>query len=103
MVGAYANAVGVHGPGSPETIAIREAHADNAEFLGYADALDRIKLNLRGKGMGDKVPAKECRVCLKAIDPDQMRAFFRIEKYGLHPKVYWVCSWKCLEEHAANA
>lgn len=52
LVAEYSNAVGRYGPSSPEVLRIREAYADNAEFLDYADALDRIKRHLGGKGCG---------------------------------------------------
>jgi len=51
LVSEYSNAVGANGPGSPQALAIREAHADDREFLEYANALDRIKRHLGGKGM----------------------------------------------------
>lgn len=46
----YCNAVGRYGPDSEKVRRIRAAHADNLEFLDYADALDRIKRHLGGSG-----------------------------------------------------
>jgi hypothetical protein len=54
---AYSNAVGRHGPDSEEAKRVRAAHADDAEFQEYADALDRIKRHLGGSGID--YPAKQ--------------------------------------------
>lgn len=56
LVAEYSNAVGRYGPDSNQVRQIRDAHAENKEFLGYADALDRVKRHLGGSGI-DK-PAK---------------------------------------------
>jgi hypothetical protein len=51
LVSEYSNAVGANGPDSPQAKAIREAHADDREFLAYANAVDRIPWQPSGKGM----------------------------------------------------
>jgi hypothetical protein len=51
LVAKYSNAVGRYGPDSDQVRRIRAAHPKNAEFLEYADALDRIKRHLGGSGM----------------------------------------------------
>lgn len=51
LVAAYSNVVGRYGPDSEQVRRIRADHADNGEFLEYADALDRIKRHLGGSGM----------------------------------------------------
>lgn len=50
-VGEYANALGPNGPDSEQTRAVREKHAGLEGFAEYADALDRVKTHLGGKGM----------------------------------------------------
>lgn len=55
LVVTYSNAVGRYGPDSDQVRRIRAEHADNQEFLDYADALDRIKRRLGGKGIDDQV------------------------------------------------
>ena len=55
LVAEYSNAVGRYGPDSEQVRRIRAAHADNAEFLQYADALDRVKRHLGGSGMDKQV------------------------------------------------
>lgn len=52
LVATYADALGRHGPDSPQVRTIRDLNAANAEFLDYADALDRVKRSLGGSGMG---------------------------------------------------
>jgi hypothetical protein len=54
LISVYADAVGRYGPDSDEVHRLRDWHADNAEFLNYADALDRIKRNLGGSGIDDR-------------------------------------------------
>lgn len=51
LVGEYSSAVGRYGPGSQQTTAIRVANSENAEFIELADALDRIKEELGGRGI----------------------------------------------------
>lgn len=58
LVGEYSNAVGRFGPASEQVRQFRVAHADNAELMEYADALDRIKRHLGGSGI-DKTAAKD--------------------------------------------
>ena len=62
LVAEYSDAVGRFGPDSPEVWQIRSLHADNAEFLGYADALDRIKRHLGGSGI------EQAKTVAKRID-----------------------------------
>lgn len=50
LVGEYSDALGRFGPDSAEVQRLREAHADNQEFLEYANALDRVKRHLGGSG-----------------------------------------------------
>lgn len=50
FVDRYFNAVGRHGPGSLEAKAVRATTTD-PKMLEYADALDRVKRQLGGKGM----------------------------------------------------
>ena len=57
LVGKYSNAVGRFGPDSEQVRQFRVAHADNAELMEYADALDRIKRHLGGSGI-DKTETK---------------------------------------------
>lgn len=54
LVGQYSDALGRFGPDSLEVRRLREANADNREFLEYADALDRVKRHLGGSGMDAK-------------------------------------------------
>lgn len=58
LIAEYANAVGRYGPDTDPVRQLRAEHADNAEFLEYADALDRIKRHLGGSGM-DKQARKD--------------------------------------------
>lgn len=51
LVSEYSNAVGANGPGSSEALAIREAHADDREFITYANAVDRLPRCPGGKGL----------------------------------------------------
>ena len=55
LVVSYSNAVGRYGPDSDQVRRLREANADNREFLDYADALDRIKRQLGGSGIDDQI------------------------------------------------
>jgi hypothetical protein len=58
----YADAIARHGVDSAEAQAIRAAHQDDAEFIEYADAFERLRANLRSsvvvEGSGAMVGAK---------------------------------------------
>ena len=45
----YADAISQHGVGSSQAQAVRAAHEDDAEFVEYADAFDRLQANLRAR------------------------------------------------------
>ena len=56
LVAKYSNAVGRYGPDSEQAKQVRADHADDAEFLQYADALDRVKRHLGGSGIDSTSP-----------------------------------------------
>ena len=58
VIREYANAVSKHGVGSAQANAVRKKHADDQEFLAYADALDRLKAALSGSRRGSRSGAK---------------------------------------------
>lgn len=51
QVSRYSNAVGRHGPGSPEAEAVRADYPGDAAFGEFADSLDRLKRRLGGSGV----------------------------------------------------
>lgn len=53
FVDRYFNAVGRYGPGSLEAKSVRGTTTD-PKLLEYADALDKVKRRLGGKGMEPK-------------------------------------------------
>ena len=54
VIREYANAVSKHGVGSSQADAVRARHADDQEFLAYADAFDRLKAALSGSRKGSR-------------------------------------------------
>jgi hypothetical protein len=49
----YANAIARHGLDSEQTRKLRIIHAGNAEFIEYADTLDRVKRRLGGSSIDE--------------------------------------------------
>lgn len=49
LVEEYANVVGRFGPDSPQALKIRTENATNAEFLKFAQSIDRLKRAVEGR------------------------------------------------------
>lgn len=51
LTAEYSDAIALHGPHSSEAKTVRDAHVDDADFLAFADSIDRIKESIGGSGI----------------------------------------------------
>ncbi|MBW2561781.1 MAG: hypothetical protein JRE40_13130 [Deltaproteobacteria bacterium] len=59
LIEEYADAVAIHGVGSSQAQAIRELHAQNTEFLAFANSMDRLKCSpITAKNTPSRRPTK---------------------------------------------